>query len=52
MKEDPTKLTRLHEIVIAIKEISIKIENMKKEREVLVDEFKKVQDEGEELKEA
>ena len=52
MKEDTLKLIRLHAIVTAIKDLSVKIENMKKEREVLVDEFKRVQDEGEELKEA
>jgi allophanate hydrolase subunit 1 len=52
MKDETPKLTRLHEIVIAIKNLSIKIDNMKKEREVLVDEFKRVKDEGEELNSA
>lgn len=50
MKEDSLKLTKLHDIIIAIKDLSIKIDNMKKERQILVDEFKKVQDEGTELK--
>ena len=52
MKEDTLKQTRLHEIVIAIKELSIKIDRMKKDREALVDQFKKIQDEGEALKKA
>ena len=52
MKDETPKLIRLHEIVVAIKNLSIKIDNMKKEREVLVDEFKRVKDEGEELNSA
>jgi allophanate hydrolase subunit 1 len=52
MKDETPKLTRLHEIIIAIKNLSIKIDNMKKEREVLVDEFKRVKDEAEELNSA
>ena len=52
MEKEINKLHQLYAVVIAIKAISIKIDEMKKERERLIDEFKRIQLDDNKLKES
>ncbi|WP_295791322.1 hypothetical protein [Mucilaginibacter sp.] len=52
MEKEINKLHQLYTVVNAIKAISIKIDDMKKERERLIDEFKRIQLDDNKLKES
>jgi len=43
MPQQQLKLAKLHQLVVDIKDLSLKIDDLKKKRELLLDEFKKVQ---------
>ena len=52
MEKEINKLNQLYAVVIAIKALSVKIDDMKKEREQLIDEFKRIQLDDNKLKES
>ncbi len=53
MEEEIDKQHQLYAIVTAIKDITAKIDDMKNEREKLIDEFKRIQlDDNNKLKES